>query len=56
MIDTDLVPCQSHTETGRSLYSLPLSAKCNSLAWHPSRNYLAYSTDESYGTVRVFGL
>jgi len=46
----------SHVETGKSLYSLPLSAPCNTLVWHPVRNYMAYACDETYGTVRVFGL
>jgi THO complex subunit 3 len=49
-------------ETGQQVYEMPCRAPTFSVAWHPNKYLLAFSTDDKdrherdAGTVRLFGL
>lgn len=48
-LNTDIYT-QVSVHSGQTLAKLPLAAAVNSLAWHPSKNWLAYSV-VSKGTI-----
>ncbi|KAK9718815.1 hypothetical protein K7432_005197, partial [Basidiobolus ranarum] len=59
----DLVIDVSEVETGESIHKIPCNAATNTIAWHPSKYYLAFAGDEidardgkAAGNLRVFGL
>jgi len=44
---------QAYVETGLEARRVPTSAATNSLAWHPSKHWLAYAGEDQDGSLRI---
>lgn len=41
-------------ETGLEAGKIPTTAAMNSIAWHPSKHWLAYAGEDKDGSLRIF--
>jgi len=44
---------QAYVETGDEARRIPTTAATNSIAWHPSKNWLAYAGEDKDGSLRI---
>ena len=45
----------AHTDTGEQIHKISLNHRSLSVAWHPSKNYLAYSDENINGSFNILG-